>query len=516
MGERKRRARTFKRAAPVVVEEKVPPIRPGHQGGLYNPLSQREMERIHETVLKLMENVGFADATDSMIDIITAGGGFMSGDRLCFPRSLVEDVIAGHRQTYTMFGISPEHDLEIGKGKVHMGTGGAAPMMKDFNSGHYRGSTVTDLYDLARLVDQLPNIHYFWRMVVASDMPSPRLLDLNTAYASMMGTEKHIGVSFINGLNVYEAVQLFDMAKGGEGKFRERPFCTISCCHVVPPLRFAQESCDALEAAIRSGMVATLLSAPMAGATSPSALAGTIVQSLAESLAGMVFAFLIDPMCRTNLGNWAFVTDLRTGSMTSGSPELALIVAGCAQMARFYDLPGSVAAGMADSKALDAQSGAEKAYTLTLAAQAGSSMINESAGMQGSLLGASFESVVFDNDTLGAVQRTVRGIEVNDETLSYETIRDVVNGEGHFLGTPQTMIAMESDFLYPDLGDRQTPAVWEEQGAKDISELAREKTVALLKDHYPTHFSSEIDDKIREHFEILLPRAAMRPGNGRW
>ncbi len=121
--------------------------------------------------------------------------------------------------------------------------------------------------------------------------------------------------------------------------------------------------------------------------------------------------------------------------MCAGSAELALTVAGCAQMAGFYDLPGSVAAGMSDSKLPDAQSGAEKGYTLALAAQAGSSLIMESAGMHASLLGASFESYVIDNDTLGAVQRTVRGIEVNEDTLSFDVIKDVVNGEGHFLGT---------------------------------------------------------------------------------
>ena len=496
---------------------KKPPVWPGLVGGRYKPLSQREMERIHHTVLDVMENIGFADAIPSMIEIVTAAGGWMTEDgRLHYPRSLVEDVLARAPRRFVMPGQEAKHDMEVGGRRVHTGTGGAAPFIMDFKSGRYRETTTVDLYDIARLVDTLDNIHYYWRSIVARDMPTPFDLDLNTLYACMQGTTKHIGVSFVMGDHVRAAVAMMDMRLGGEGEFRKRSFCSISCCHVVPPLRFAKESCDALEAAVRAGMPVTLLSAAQAGATSPAALAGTIVQAVAETLAGLVFAMLIDPNCRANLGTWPFVSDLRTGAMCSGSAELGLLVAGCAQMAGFYDLPGSVAAGMSDSKLPDAQAGAEKGYTLALAAQAGSSLIMESAGMHASLMGTVFESYVIDNDMLGAIQRTVRGIEVTDDTLSYEVIRDVVYGEGHFLGSQQTISRMESDYFYPGIGDRNSPTVWEEQGATDVRERARQHTREVLKSHYPTHIDDALDAKIRANFNILLPREAMKRGNGRW
>lgn len=511
---RGRAARVAERAARKAVDQR--PVRPGLVGGRYQPLTQPEMARIHHTVLDLMEQVGFADAIPSMVALVTAKGGWLNDQgRLCYPRGLVEDIIASAQRRFVMPGFSPEHDMEVGGSRVHTGTGGAAPTVLDFHTGHYRPSQLLDVYDLARLVDTLDNIHYFWRPVVARDTKTTLDLDLNTSYACLAGTTKHIGVSYVNGDNCRAALALFDTALGGEGKFRERPFCSISCCHVVPPLRFAVESCEALEAAARGGMCITLLSAAQAGATAPAALAGTIVQAVAETLAGLVFVNLIDPLCRANLGTWPFVSDLRTGAMSAGSPELALVVAGCAQMARFYDLPGSVAAGMTDSKLPDAQSGAEKAYTLALAANAGSTLIMESAGMHASLLGANYESYVIDNDMLGAVQRTVRGIEVTDETLSFEVIKNVVNGEGHFLGQAQTIERMETDYVYPGVGDRQTPAAWEEQGALDVRERARARVRQTLAEHYPEHLDPAVDAKIRERFNILLPREAMRPSR-RW
>lgn len=509
-----RSARNALRAAPRPVEER--PVKPGLIGGLYKPLSQRDMERIHETALRLLEEVGVAQAIPSMIELVTKAGGTHQDGRLYYPRQLVEDIIAKAPRNYVMYGQSDEHNLTVGGQRVHTGTGGAAPMVVDFHTGKYRPSSTADLYDFARLVDCLDNIHYYWRSVVARDMPTAHDMDLNTTYACLHGTTKHIGVSYVSGKSVNTAVAMMDMVLGSEGAFKKRPICSISCCHVVPPLRFAEESCDALEAAVRAGMPATLLSAPQAGATSPAALAGTIAQTTAETLAGLVFCYLIDPECKFNLGMWPFVSDLRTGSMSGGSAEQALLSAGCGQMFNFYDLPGSTAAGMTDSKIPDAQSGSEKAYNIALTAQAGATLIMESAGMHGSLMGASFESYVIDNDMLGSIQRTVKGIEVTEDTLSFEVIRDVVLGEGHYLGHNQTISRMESDYYYPIIGDRNSPSVWEENGSKDIRERAKEKVRSILSSHYPTHISEELDQKLRRNFKVLLPREAMLPGNGRW
>lgn len=495
-----------------------PAVWPGLVGGRYQPLTHMEMERIHHTVLDVMEKIGFDSPTPSIVKHVTAAGGWMSSDgRLCYPRSLVEDVLAKALRSFVMPGQDPRHDMEVGSSRVHTGTGGAAPLMMDFHSRRHRETTLVDLFDIARLVDNLDHIHFFWRTVVARDMLNALDLDLNTTYACMQGTSKHIGVSYANAENVRAAVAMMDMCLGGEGEFRKRPFCSIASCFIVSPLRFAPDSCNALEAAIRCGMPASLVSASQAGATSPVTLVGSIVQSFAECLAGLVYAFLLDPNCRAHLGTWPFVSDLRTGAMSSGSAELGLMMAGCAQMAGFYGLPGSVAAGMSDSKIPDAQSGSEKAYTLALAAHAGSTLILETAGMQSSLMSTSLESYVIDNDMLGSVQRTVRGIEVNDETLAFDVIRSVALGKkGHFLGHPQTIKHMQSDYFYPAIGDRSSPATWEDGGAKDILERARERVREIMHAHYPDHISLAVDEKIRNTFNILLPREAMQPGNGRW
>ena len=493
------------------------PIEPGMLGGGYHPLTRAELLRIHETVLQLLADLGLSQVTPSLEARAIAAGCWVDADgRLRFPRALVEDIVAATRRKFALPGIDPARDIEVGGRRVHAGTGGAAPTIRDFETGAYRESTVADLYDIARLVDGLDNIHWYHRSVVARDARTILDLDINTTYACLSGTTKPIAVSYTDAASVNAVLPMLDAVAGGEGRFRKRPFCTAVCCHVVPPMRFASESCEALEAAVLAGMPILLVSAGQAGATAPAALAGAVAQACAEVLAGLILCNIIDPNCRGIFATWPFVSDLRTGAMSGGSGEQALLSAACAQMAGFYDLPNSVPAGMTDSKLPDMQAGGEKGYTISLAAHAGASMIHECAGMHGSLMGTAMESYVLDNDLLGAILRTVRGVEVSEDALDFNVIRDVVMGEGHYLGHPQTFARMKTDYLYPLIADRRSIDDWQAGGARDARDVARDDVRNRLRDHYPRHIPDAVDARLRADYDIILPSARMRPGNGVW
>ena len=196
--------------------------------------------------------------------------------------------------------------------------------------------------------------------------------------------------------------------------------------------------------------------------------------------------------------------------MSGGSPEQALLSAACSQVGNMFDLPTGTACGMTDSKMLDYQAGAERAYTLNCAATSGANIVYESAGMYASLLGTCPESLLLDNDTLGAVMRITRGIEVNAKTLSLDDIKDVVFGnKGHYLGSSRTLEVMQTEYLYPELGDRLSPDDWNDAQRPDPVRLAIQKTRDLLNNDFPDHISDEIDRQIRERFPIHLSREAI-------
>ncbi len=504
-----REARRAERARPPEIRA----VGPGQLGGSFRPLSPADMEKIHHAVLDILEGIGMAQPIPSCVAALEAVGARLSEDgRLLFPRALVEDMLARIPRDLVLHGRDPRHDMQLSGRRVHFGTAGAAVHLVDLDSGVYRDSTLRDLYDIARLVDTRENIHFFQRSVVARDLDDPFEMDLNTCYAAVAGTSKHIGTAFTTAEAVHAGIDMLDMIAGGEGAFAARPFVSMSCCFVVPPLRFAEDACHCLEAGVARGMPILLLSAGQAGATSPAALAGSLAQAVAEVIAGTLYVNALKPGHPTIFGTWPFVSDLRTGAMSGGSGEQALLAAAAAQMAGYYGLPNGVAAGMADAKIPDAQSGYEKGYTTALAGLAGANLVYEAAGMHASLLGAAFESYVIDDDMLGAVLRCVRGIEVNDDTLSVRTMRGVVDGPVHYLGDDQTLALMQREYTYPALGDRASPSDWADAGALDIRERARRLAREILGSHYPDHIDPETDARIRARFPIRLPRTAMRAG----
>jgi len=146
----------------------------------------------------------------------------------------------------------------------------------------------------------------------------------------------------------------------------------------------------------------------------------------------------------------------------------------------------------------------EKSYSITLAAQAGADMINLSVGMLGSIMVASAESLLIDNEMCSAILRTVRGIEVSDDLLDLDSIERVVCGEGHYLGEPQTLELMKTEYIYPELSDRQSVADWLESGGSQIWDRARQQVSNILTETQATHLSSNADAKIRDAFDIKL------------
>jgi trimethylamine--corrinoid protein Co-methyltransferase len=311
----------------------------------------------------------------------------------------------------------------------------------------------------------------------------------------------------VNAENTQKTLEMLHVIAGGEDKWRARPFVSQSSCFVVSPMKFAEDASQSLEVAVRGGMPVLLLAAGQAGATSPAALAGAIMQEVAEVLAGLVYVHLLVPGHPAIFGTWPFVSDLRTGAMSGGSGEQALLSAACAQMANYYDLCGGLPAGMTDAKTPDAQHGYEKGYTETLLAHAGANLIYESAGMQGSLLGFSKEALVIDNDMIGGILRTIRGIDVTEDSLSIESLRSVcLDGPGHYLGHDQTINLMESEYVYPVIGDRKSPKEWIETGSNTIMDSARLKVKEILAQPRPDHLSAETDAAVRARFDILLER----------
>ena len=230
-------------------------VRPGMEGGQYKPLTQRDMERIHQAALTLLETVGFGQAIPSCIEAMTARGCTMTDKgRMLIPRALTEDILASCARGFLLHGRDPQHDMEPTGNKVYFGTAGAAVHVVEPETRTYRESLLVDLYDAGRIVDTCEHIHFFQRCLTARDMITGHDLDINTLYACIASTQKHVGTSMVDPAHVTECLEMLHFVAGSEEKWRERPFVSQSNCFVVPPMKFAEDACRCLETAARGGM----------------------------------------------------------------------------------------------------------------------------------------------------------------------------------------------------------------------------------------------------------------------
>jgi trimethylamine--corrinoid protein Co-methyltransferase len=473
-------------------------------GGAYKPLSDRDIQRIHATALDILENIGIGEPIPEILHYALPKGCVLGEDgRLRFPRALIEDLVDVSAKEYIAYAPDPDLDFEVSAEKVYFSTSGESVSILEYREQKFRPTKLTDLYDAARLADTLEHIHMFGQPFIAAEYSQEIFIhDINIAYAELAGTRKPFALGIAEVDHIEPIIALFDAYLGEEGGFLERPFCTFGGCPIVSPLRFGKDNAEVLVKIAELGLVGDVAVAPQAGATSPAALAGTLAQTFAETLACMAVMNLVKPGSAINFGMWPFISDLRTGA--------------CAQLCNHYGFITSMASGMTDSKTMDAQAGYEKAITTTALALSGANLVAAYPGIVGSLLGQSFEGMVIDNDMLGNVQRLLRGIEVNDETLSYQVIEDTVFGIGHYLNQPQTLELMQKEYLYPEVADRRTPGEWELTGKQDIYELAHDQARQTLSAYYPDYISQEADRRIRDKFPIRLATEDMRPGNGRW
>jgi trimethylamine--corrinoid protein Co-methyltransferase len=500
------KAKVNARSSPLA--EAIKPVHPGEAGGQYKPLNNEDVRAVLENSFRILEEVGFSQATPHCAKACTDYGAEIGDDgRLRMPREVVKKAIESSNRDLVLHGQDPSHDLHVTGSRVYFATAGAAVMIADPVKKTNRAASAQDLYDMSRISDTCEHIHMFQRTNVLCDIKDNYAMDLNTTYNSVMGTTKHVGSSWTEAQHLEKTLQLLHLIAGSEEAWRARPFVSQSSCFVVSPMKFAEEALECLRVAVEGSMPVLLLSAGQAGATAPACLAGAVSQAWAECLGGLVYLNAIKPGAPAILGAWSFVSDLRTGAMSGGSPEQGLLSAACAQVGQYLDLPTGTGCGMTDSKLPDFQGGAEHASNATIAALSGANIIYESAGMYASLLSACPESLLLDNDVLGACLRVVKGMTVNEETLAFDVTKDVcLNNKGHYLGSSQTLNVMQTEYIYPEFYNRLSPSDWSDSGKPEALNEAVQRKEHILATHFPKHVSDEVDDRIRAEFPVFLSK----------
>ena len=315
-------------------------------GGLrLNMFTQDEMDAIHNATLEVLEKTGVLfGSPEARALLIEAGARQDQEDEeiLHIPAWMVRDALNAAPESITLDGLDPENDVVIDSNRVLFTNFGEAVYILDPTTNTVRNSTKKDVEDLTRLVDALDVIPVCERMAGAQDYPEA-VAEIHNYEALLRNTSKHV---FTGGGNGKLTQYMCDMARAavGDDAFETRCPVTFNTCP-ISPLKLTEDVCEVVMTAVRNGAVVNILSMGMAGGSTPVNLAGALTVHNCEALAGLVLAQCTRRGARFIYGSSSTAMDLRYGSAVVGTPELALLNAGVAAMARYYKLPSWAAGG---------------------------------------------------------------------------------------------------------------------------------------------------------------------------
>lgn len=478
----------------------------GRIGGLYKPLTDRQVETIHQKALDILEQVGVGYETDlKALEMLREAGCRIDDEsrRIYMPRDLVTAMVNKAPGEFTLYSRDGKNDLFIGKDRVYAGSGGTTVSILDLETGKIRDTCLLDQYRIAKLVDTLNNIHFYQSAVAPQDVEGERY-DPNILFAAMMGTTKHVmfGCNFDFGLR--ESLEIASSVVGGEGNLRSRPVFSISACVIISPLKFCSQSVANVQQAAHLGIPTTITSAPMSGSTAPMTMAGTLLQTHAEELAGITLHQLTKPGAPVLYGALPARADLKSMGYRGGAIECGMMQAAQHQLSQRIDVPNYASSGLSDSKIPDAQAGWEKAFTTLLAVMGGNNYIHHAAGMLESMNAVAYEQYIIDDEIIGASCALLKGIPVDEEHLAFDAIKNVGPG-GHYLMSPHTIKHLRTEYFEGNgishTGNRST---WEKDGARDTWQRANQMAKNVVYDETPPRLAPEIEKEIRGKFNVAL------------
>jgi len=457
-------------------------IRKGLPGGSFKPLTDESIGMVHQTAMRIIEEVGFEVNSKTALDLFEQAGAQVDREmrRVRLPENRIMELISTAPSEITLCGQHEKNDITLGDRRVYAGTGGTALYVYHPDTGMKQSATLEDLRKIAKLVDGLDNIHFFLLPTYPTELQLD-CVDINRFFTGLDNTSKHImgGVYTLDG--VKQVIRMAELIAGSADKLRERPIVSMITCS-ISPLKIDSTYGDLLLTIAKSGVPLACPAEPLCGATSPITLAGNLAIQIVDSLAGVMLTQIVNPGTPVMLGSVATNTDLTDLKYLAGSIEMGLINAAGAQMAQFYKLPFYATAGMTDSKMLDAQCGYESALTNLLCALSGANFIHDAAGLMEFAMTVCCEKYVIDNEILGMVMRAVEGIKVNEDTLAFDLIKQVGPG-GNFIAAKHTRRFMRNEHYQPSLSDRHLREEWEANGGKSTWERASEQVREIVAAH---------------------------------
>ncbi|HMA76144.1 MAG TPA: trimethylamine methyltransferase family protein [Candidatus Krumholzibacteriaceae bacterium] len=473
-----------------------------------NWLEDADIERIVGKAIAILDETGVYIENDDVLSIVRGAGIGTCDSRAFIPEDVVRSSVESAPERVTVYDRLGKPAMDIGGRGLNFNPGSSAVQILRRGSNRMEVPDSVDLVRFARLTDFLEAYDAQSTALVPGDVPEA-IADRYRLYLALKFSPKPV-VTGTFSLDGFEPMRdMLRAVAGGEKELRAGPIAIFDCCP-TSPLLWSDLTAGNLADCARAGIPAQIVPMPLAGATSPVTLAGTITQQCAENLSGIVINQIVAPGAPVIYGGSPACFDMRKGTTPMGAVETQIINGAAAQIAEYLGLPSHAYMALSDSNAVDYQAGMETAMSAVIASASGVNNVS-GPGMHNFQRCQSMEKLVLDNEVCMMAKRLREGIRIDGTGNAKEIIEEGIRKKT-FLSLENTLKFYREAIYYPDsVIDRTVGDSECDVSEGDIIERAAERVKGILKSHRPVPLEEEKSGAIEE----IMMREAEKSGMGK-
>src|SRR2546421_9521994 len=402
----------------------------------YEILSEEAMATLDRGWRRIVSELGIEFLLPEAVELLRSAGQIVEDEnRVRFDPEWVLEQVAKAPREFELQARNPEQSAHIGGDHMVFAPVYGCPFIREGDV--RRDAKMADFENLVRLAQAFPELDSPGGTICE---PEDRPLDsrhLDMVFALQTFSDKPYMGSVTSGPNAADTIRMTEILFGGRETIEQTP-AVISLINVNSPLRYDDRILSAMFEYVRAGQAVVITPFLLMGAMSPVSLPATLVQQVAEALAGIALAQLLRPGCPVVFGSFLSNTDMQSGSPSFGTPESAIGLLCTGQIARHFGLPWRSGGGLTASQTVDAQAAYEAMMTMVPTMLAGANYVMHAAGWLESGLVSCYEKFIVDVEILRMLEHEFTPLEVTEESLAFSAHEEVGAG-GHFLGAEHTL-----------------------------------------------------------------------------
>src|SRR6478609_9634374 len=471
----------------------------------YEILSEDAMAMLDKGWRRLMSEIGVEFMDDRALDLFRKAGQRVEDNKVFLDPDFVLEQVAKAPSEFDIQARNHANDTHIGGDSMAFGCVYGPPFVRQGDV--RRDATMDDFRSFTKLAQSFDALDSAGGVICEpNDTPlDSRHLDMT--YALQTLTDKVYMGNVVSGVNAADTIAMGEILFGGREAIEKTP-ASISLINCNSPLRYDDRMLAAMFEYCKANQAVVITPFLLMGAMSPVSLPATLVQQIAEALAGIALAQLIRPGTPIVFGSFLSNTDMQSGSPSFGTPESGVGVLCTGQIARRFGLPFRAGGALNASQTVDAQAAYESLMTFMPTFLAGTNFVMHSAGwLEGGLVSC-YEKFIVDVELLRELRHEFTPLEIDEASLAFDAHTEVGAG-GHFLGAAHTLERFRECFYRPMLSSTENFDRWTKKGARNTTARAGEIWRATLSEYE----QPPLDDAVRAELEEFVVRRRTELGD---